>query len=474
MKKTHLAVLILLFGALSCAINPVTGKREFSLISESEEIALGRQTDVEIRHQYGVYDDPKLNGYVESVGRALVPHTHRPNLDYHFAVLDTPVVNAFAVPGGYIYVTRGIVALMGSEAELAVVLGHELGHVNARHSVRRMSEMMLVQVGLAVGSALSETFAEISGLAGVGIQLLFLKYSRDDERQADSLGVEYARKGTYNPGEMVGFFGSLEKLGDLSGGQALPGFLSTHPLTSDRIEKVRTMLAETDQSLAIKRNEYLQKLDGLVYGDDPRQGYVDGQSFYHPELAFAFSFPGGWTVQNTPARVSIVSKDEKAAILLQAEKSDLSLPDYSRKRAEDIKGSQLLGEDRLSISGLDSYHQIYDVSNQEGTPLRLRLSVIRKGNYIYTFTALSSTEEFESHDADFRRTVQSFAELRDSSRLKKRASRLRIIEADGRSTLEQTLTKAGVKKELRPKFAIMNGMDLGTKPSAGRLVKIAD
>jgi predicted Zn-dependent protease len=343
MRKTHLAVLILVFGALSCAINPVTGKRELSLISEPEEIALGRQTDVEIRQQYGVYDDPELNEYVESVGRALVPHTHRPNLDYHFAVLDTPVVNAFAVPGGYIYVTRGIVALMRSEAELAVVLGHELGHVNARHSVRRMSEMMLVQVGLAVGSALSETFAEISGLAGVGIQILFLKYSRDDERQADTLGVEYARKGTYNPGEMIGFFASLEKLGDLSGGHALPGFLSTHPLTSERIEKVRMTLAESDQSLAVKKTDYLRRIDGMVYGDDPRQGYVDGQAFYHPELAFTFSFPSGWTVQNTPSRVSIVSKDEKAAVLLQAEKSDLDLSDYSQEKGLGYQGEQARG-----------------------------------------------------------------------------------------------------------------------------------
>ncbi len=474
MRSIRLSVLILLVAALSCAINPVTGKRELSLISEPDEIALGKQTDVEIRNQYGIYADSELNGYVESVGKALVPYTHRPNLDYRFAVLDTPVVNAFAVPGGYIYVTRGIVALMRSEAELAVVLGHELGHVNARHSIRRMSEMMLVQVGLAVGSALSETFAEISGLAGAGIQLLFLKYSRDDEREADALGVEYARQGTYNPGEMIGFFGSLERMGDLSGGHALPGFLSTHPLTSERIDKVRTMLVANDQSLAIKRNDYLRRIDGIVYGNDPRQGYVDGQAFYHPELAFTFTFPSGWTVQNTPARVSIVSKDEKAAILLQAEKSELDLSDYSRKRAADIKGSELVGEDRLSVSGLDSYHQIYDVPSQEGTSLRLRLSVIRKGDYVYTLTALSSVQEFKTYDADFRQTAQSFAPLKDSSRLNRRASRLRIIKADGRSTLQQIFSGAGIKKDLWSNFAIMNGMELDAKPIAGELVKIVN
>jgi len=364
MKKTAILLLIILLSALSCAVNPVTGKKELSLISESQEITLGKQTDVEVRQQYGAYADPELSAYVQSIGQALVPHTHRPQLAYRFAVLDTPVVNAFAVPGGYIYVTRGILALMGSEAELAVVLGHELGHVNARHSVRRMSEMMLVQVGLAVGSALSETFAEVAGLAGVGVQLLFLKYSRDDERQADALGVQYARKGVYNPGEMVAFFSSLGKLGDLSGGQALPGFLSTHPLTSERIEKVRQMLTPSDQTLEVKERPYLRRIDGLVYGDDPRQGYVEGGRFYHPDMGFSFAIPNGWKVVNTPTQVMLSSADEKAALVLQAEETTEDLSAYTRKKAGQIQGSQFVAEDYLSVPGLASVHQIYRVDQQ--------------------------------------------------------------------------------------------------------------
>jgi len=474
MRKSALAVFLpaLILSALSCAVNPVTGKRELSLISEQEEITLGKQTDAEIRLQYGVYEDPALNAYVQGVGTALGPYTHRKNLVYRFAVLDTPVVNAFAVPGGYIYLTRGILALMSSEAEMAVVLGHELGHVNARHSVRRMSEMMLAQVGLAVGSALSETFAQVSGLAGVGMQLLFLKYSRDDEYQADSLGVEYARMGAYNPGEMIGFFGSLEKLGDLSGGHSLPGFLSTHPLTKDRIQKVRTMLTPADQALARKDTSYLQKLSGLVYGDDPRQGFVEGQAFYHPELTFTFSVPEGWTVQNTPAQVVLVSKDEKAALLLQAEKNADSLPDYARKKAESIKGGRLLGEDRLSISGFSSFHQIYDVPQQSGDALRLRLSFIRKGPYIYSFSALSGAQNFGRYDSEFKRTAQSFAELRDPKFLHRQPVRIRLVEADGRQTLQDVFVRAGMKKEIWPGFAIMNRMELGAAPPAGRLVKV--
>ena len=472
MKKTAIFLLIILLSALSCAVNPVTGKKELSLISESQEITLGKQTDVEVRQQYGAYADPELSAYVQSIGQALVPHTHRPQLAYRFAVLDTPVVNAFAVPGGYIYVTRGILALMGSEAELAVVLGHELGHVNARHGVRRMSEMMLVQVGLAVGSALSETFAEVAGLAGVGVQLLFLKYSRDDERQADALGVEYARKGVYNPGEMVAFFSSLGKLGDLSGGQALPGFLSTHPLTSERIEKVRQMLTPNDQTLEVKERPYLRRIDGLVYGDDPRQGYVEGGRFYHPDMGFSFEIPSGWKVVNTPSQVMLSSADEKAALVLQAEETTEDLSAYTRKKAGQIQGSQFVAEDYLSVPGLASVHQIYRVDQQQGGAISLRLSAIRKGNQVYTFSAVAGSSDFPRFNPEFKRSAQSFAQLRDPAYLSRRPREVRLIEANGRQTLQEIFSSAGVVKDLWTSVAILNGMDLGTKPPQGQLIKV--
>jgi predicted Zn-dependent protease len=322
MKKFFAAVLSLIFiFTISCSINPVTGKKEISLISEQGEIALGENTDKEVRAQFGVYNDPVLTQYVERIGNKLVPFTHRPNLLYHFAVLDTPVINAFAVPGGYIYVTRGVLAIMNSEAELSVVLGHELGHVNARHSVKKMSQLILVQLGLAVGSALSEEFAKFSGLASIGVQLLFLKFSRDDEREADRLGIAYSRSGGYNPAQMINFFQSLQSLGDLSGGHSLPGFLSTHPLTSERIENTKAMLLETDSRLQYGQAPYFSQIENMIYGSDPRQGFVEGNTFYHPQMRFYFSVPQDWTVQNTPANVTLISKDGNAAVVLLAEQS---------------------------------------------------------------------------------------------------------------------------------------------------------
>lgn len=473
MKKAATVLsLSLLFFTVSCAVNPVTGKRELSLISESQEIALGEETDKEIRSQYGIYDDPTLNQYVEKTGMILVPHTHRPNLPYHFSVLDTPVVNAFALPGGYVYVTRGILAMMNSEAELAAVLGHELGHINARHSVRRMSKMLLVQLGLGVGGALSETFAKISGVAGVGIQLLFLKYSRDDERQADALGVKYSRKGGFNAGEMVAFFDSLQRLGDLSEGASLPGFLSTHPLTSERIRNVEEMLFEEDKRLLIQKKPYLSRINNLVFGEDPRQGYVEEETFYHPQLRFFFSFPEDWIPKNTPNQVVLASKDGNGAVVLQAEKSSEELSLYAQKKTAPIEGKHFRSEQDLTVNNFSAYQQLFDVVREDKEDLRLQLTCIRKGSYVFSFTALSTVYDFKKYDRQFQAIVGSFSELRDKAYLNRKPKRLKVVRASGRETLQQIFIKAGMDKDLWPKIAIMNGMELNQIPQRDQSIKI--
>lgn len=461
----------LLFLTIFCAINPVTGKRELSLISEQEEITLGKQTDGEIKAQYGVYNDQALNAYVQRVGQGMTSLTHRPHLTYHFAILDTPVVNAFAVPGGYIYITRGILAMMNSEAELAVVLAHELGHVNARHSVAKLSQLMLAQLGLGVAGTISETFAKLSGAASIGIQLLFLKFSRDDEREADALGVEYSRKGGYNPGEMVNFFASLEKMGDLSGGHSLPGFLSTHPLTSERIQNAKDMLLESDRQLKIETNGYLAAVNNMVFGQDPRQGYVEKNAFYHPAMRFFFSFPEDWNVQNTPAQVTLATKDGSAGVILQAEKTAEDLKDYAGKIAAKIENGQYIDDQSYRINGLASYHQVYDISQEQGGDIRARLSYIKKNGFIYTFLALSAQNEFNKYDRPFQSIVGSFQELRDEKYLNRKPQRIRLVKANGRQSLQAIFQKAGMPEDLWAQFAIMNGMDLDSTPESGKTIK---
>jgi predicted Zn-dependent protease len=474
MSKKHRAILPLALFAVSCAVNPVTGKKELSLISEGQEIEMGKQTDAEVVAQFGVYDDPALAKYVGGLGLALAAKTQRPALPYRFAVLDSPVVNAFAVPGGSVYVTRGILAMMSSEAELAAVLGHELGHVNARHSVRRMSEQMLAQIGLVAGSVISDEFAKYAGLAGAGLQVLFLKFSRDDERQADALGVDYSRLAGYDPADMAVTFAALEKLGDLSGGRSLPGFLSTHPLSSERIQNVRAMLKPGDQALARKPEAYLRAVENMVYGDDPRQGYVEGSAFYHPVLRFEFAVPSGWKVDNTPSRVTLVSSDRNGGVIFQGGKTADSPEELGRKQAAEITGSggKLLGESRTTVNGLACFEQSYTITREGQAPIRMRRSYVKMGDMAYIFSAMSPEQGFPQYEPAFRQVVGSFRGLTDPKFINRAPKRLALVKADGSATLQAIFKKAGMPETAAAPFAVMNGMDLKSVAPAGKLVKV--
>jgi predicted Zn-dependent protease len=472
-RSTTLSFILILLLAAACAINPVTGRRELALISEQGEIEMGKETDAGIAQEYGYYGDAELTRYVASVGMAIVPHTHRPNLEYHFAVLDTPVVNAFAAPGGYVYVTRGILALMNSESELAAVLGHELGHVSARHSVRMLSKQILVTVGLAVGSVLSEKFAKIAGVAGIGAQLLFLKFSRDDEREADALGVQYARSTLYNAGEMVNFFAALQRYGDMAGGGSLPGFLSTHPLTSERIQNVKALLGENDVAFPVKRDEYLNRINDIIYGDDPRQGFVEGSAFYHPAMGFVFAVPSGWEVQNTPVNVTMAEKNGNAAIVLQAETTKDDLAVYAKQKGAKIQGGQILNEQPGWVNGLAAYHQTCNIVQEGQDSMRARLSFIRKNGTVYTLTQVSKALDFNRYDPAFQSVVSSFNELKDSRYLSRQPQHIKVLRADGQRRYKDFLGSTSVNKETLNYLAIMNELkDADTVPERNRLIKI--
>jgi predicted Zn-dependent protease len=308
-----LAILLLAPTLHGCAINPVTGQRELTLMSEGQEIQLGAQSDGAIVAQYGLLDDAEAAAYVQGIGARMVPVSHRPDLEFHFRVLDDPVVNAFALPGGYVYITRGILTYLNSEAGLAGVVGHEIGHVTARHGVQRYSQQALLGLGLGLGSVLSETFANYAGLAGQAGQLLLLKYGRDDERQSDQLGVEYATKIGYDTNDMAGFFYTLHRLSPEGG--RLPSWMSTHPDPGERVGNVQALTTQwqgqTAGPYSAKREEFLRVIDGLVFGQDPREGFVRGNTFHHPQLKFRFPVPQGWQLQNGKSQVLMVSPESR-------------------------------------------------------------------------------------------------------------------------------------------------------------------
>lgn len=467
-----LVILTTILATLSCAINPVSGKKELMLFSEKQEISMGQETDQQIRQQFGIYEDKGLNEYVDHIGQRMVPYSHRPNLQYHFAVLDTPVVNAFAAPGGFIYVTRGIMALMNSEAELAAVLGHEMGHVAARHSMKQMSGQMLAQIGLVLGSIVSKDIRKFAGLASVGMQLLFLKFSRSDEYQADSLGIGYARQAAYSPGEMLRFFTALENMSAESSSNKIPTFLSTHPMTSDRIAKVKAMVTSKDVRLAVKKEPYLRQVDGIIYGENPRQGFVENSVFYHPEMAFQFKIPNGWAVENTPKQVVVSEKDGKAVLILQAETSAQDLDSYLQAKAKEFGQAELLKQTSDPVNRFNSRHAYFKVPQEQSEPLAVRLSCIRKDNMVYSFIALSTYSTANTYQPTLERAVFSFQQLNDPRYLNRGPQRLSLLRPDGRQTFQSLMNNAGVDRKLWKQLAVYNSLVLEAVPKTSQLIKL--
>src|SRR5215216_7733795 len=282
-----------MLGALSCARNPVTGKSELALVSESQEIQMGKQASQDVAQSIGLYQDAKLDSYVSTLGKRMAAASERPNLPWEFHVVDDASVNAFALPGGFIYVTRGLLASINDEAELATVVGHEIGHVTNRHSVQQISKQQLAQIGLGIGSILSSDIARFGQLASAGLSILFLKYSRDAENQADQAGFRYALNQNYDVREMTKVFETLSRVGEASGGGKLPEWLATHPNPENRIEHIEHLLDTLSRDPSkgtVNREGYLQYVQGMTYGDDPRQGYFEGTRFYHPQMRFQLTF----------------------------------------------------------------------------------------------------------------------------------------------------------------------------------------
>jgi predicted Zn-dependent protease len=473
-KRAPWIVLVTLsvLAAIACAVNPVSGKKELMLFSEKQEIAMGQETDQQIRLQFGVYEDKALNDYVDRIGQSMVPNSHRPNLKHHFAVLDTPVVNAFAAPGGFIYVTRGILALMNSEAELAAVLGHEMGHVAARHSMQQLSTQMLAQIGLVVGSIVSKDIRKFAALASIGMQLLFLKFSRSDEYQADALGIRYARQARYSPGEMLRFFSALENMTVDAGSHKIPTFLSTHPMTSARIAKVKELVSSQDVRLAVKQEPYLRQVDGMVYGENPRQGFVENGVFFHPDLAFQFEVPAGWAVDNTPKQVVIGEKEGRSALLLQVEASRQDLDAYLQAKAQGFGQAKLLKANSDPVNRFPSRHAFFQVPQEQGEALAVRISCIRKDDHIYSFVALSTYAAADMYQPLLERAILSFQRVSDPRILKRGPQRLSLYRPDGRRDFQKLLTDAGVDRTMWKQLAVFNSLKLEAVPEAGHLVKM--
>lgn len=464
----------------SCAVvNPVTGKKQLLVMSEQEEIALGKASDPQVMAEFGAYDDPKLQAFINQKGQEMVKVSHRPTLPFQFKVVDSDVVNAFALPGGFVYFTRGIMAHFNNEAEFAGVLGHEIGHVTARHGALQQRSQILGTIGLIGVLVAVPGAAQFAEPLSQGMQLLLLKNGRDHESQSDELGVEYSTKIGYDAKEMAEFFSTIDRL---SGGPEgrVPNFLSTHPNPLDRFKRVGE-LAEAEQkknnayNLAVNRDSYLRMIDGIVYGPDPKQGYVQSNVFYHPVLKFQFPVPVDWQLQNSPQQVVMAPKDGKAAVIFNL------APEKTLREAANKTISQdslkLIDSQNLTVNGFPAIAMVAEqtTKTQQGTQtLRINIYCIQYDNYIYRFYGMAAAADYNTYNLTFQNTFKNFRELTDPSKINVYPERVRIKTVNRTTTLAEALKGFGVTDKRLEEHAILNGMQQKEQVTPGMLIKVVE
>ena len=481
--RSYRFIPLLIFGLIyisGCAVNPVTGKKQVSFMSEAQEIAMGADADPQIIAQFGLYDNEEIQKFINTHGQEMAAISLRPHLKYQFRILDSPVVNAFAVPGGYIYFTRGIMAHFNNEAEFAGVLGHEIGHITAKHSVDQYTKSTLAQVLLVGGLIVSPEFRSVANEAQTAMQLMFLKYSRNNESQSDELGVEYSSKVGYDAHEMAGFFNTLNSLSSSADGERIPNFLSTHPDPLDRYENVEQLADEWQNKLQlpsykVNKQSYLSMIDGIVYGEDPRQGYVENNTFYHPELKFTYPVPTNWDYANSPSQVQMAPKDGKALMVLMLAEGN-SLQTAATNAATQLQLTVATSK-QLRVNGLDalevrSKQVSEDPSTGQQNVIDFQSVYIQYGQLIYVFHGLSLPVDFAAYKPHFDKTMYGFAELKDPAKLNLQPSRIKVVTVKSAGTLGQALLAYSIPTDKHREHGIVNGMDPTDQVVQGEQIKI--
>jgi len=464
-----------------CSTNPATGEQSFTpFMSPQDELRVGREQDPKIREQFGgaYLENAELSAYVTRIGKKLAATSEMPHLDFHFTVLNTPDINAFALPGGYVYVTRGLIALAENEAELAGVIAHEIGHVTARHSAERYSRTVATSIGATLLGILADSRA-IADLASQGANLYLKGYSRDQEFQADMLGIRYLSRAGYDTGAMASF---LAKMGQASRLQAeIEGsdhdpdavdLLATHPRTVDRVEQA--LAAAQVQRVAqpiVNRDVFLDHIDGMMFGSDPKEGLIRGREFLHEELNFRFEVPPGFRLFNKPTQVLAADQAGARFVFDRARQSGgLQMADYLRARW--AQGHQLRDLETINVNGMEAATAWLPVTAGNNESYVLRLVAIRYDpQTIYRMQFLIPRHRTRALSEDLRRTTYSFRPLTDAERASVRPLEIKVVTVDGTDTeaaLASGIPHPGYEVRF---FRMINGLDGGRLPPPGTRLK---
>ncbi|MHB1186050.1 M48 family metalloprotease [Thiobacillus sp.] len=478
--KAYRRIAVIALGALAlthCAQNPVTGDKDFVLMSEQQEVQLGAQAHQEVLKEYAALDNPALQAYVSEVGQRLAQQSHRPNLQWHFTVVDSSDVNAFALPGGYVYITRGLMAYLNSEAELAGVVGHEIGHVTARHGVRQQSAQTVVGVGAVLGSILVPGMNNQAGatLLQTLAQAWTAGYGREHELESDRLGAEYLARTGYNPQAMIDVIGVLKNQELFSAEQArrdgrqprtYHGTFDTHPSNDARLRQV---VGEANQYTVANpregRGAYLQKMAGVYFGDSPDQGLIRNNLLLHEKLGLAIQFPPGWRVQNRPDRVLALSPKGDALVeLRQGPQNDKPLDTLQ-------KGVKLDAGARYDSGSLSGYQAAFAAGAQQGRPVVVAAVVFNGTQYLIGGMAWDKSV-YERERNVLRGAINSFRAITPEERQTVRPYVLKLTTAQAGTTMAGLARQSPLGADAESQLRLMNALYPSGEPKPGQLLKI--
>lgn len=484
-------LVLVAFSASSCVVqeSAISGNKRAYAYSWNQELQIGQEVDQEISAEYGLYDDAGIERYVTRLGEDLLEEshmrredtaTHFKNTGFTFRVLNSPIVNAFALPGGYVYVTRGLLAHLNNEAQLAVVLGHEIGHVAARHASQRALQQQIGQLAVIGGAVLGQELLGLSAenllnLSGQAAQLLFLSYSRDHERESDALGVEYSAMNGFQAAEGAAFFTSLKRISEKAG-QSIPSLLSSHPDPGERESRIPEMAREWENQgyQQTKKNTgiYMQMIDGIIFGDNPREGFVIDGNFVHPDMKFMFPVPGNWQLINQPAQVVLVSPTEDAVMIFrmdgQSSSARQSVEAFTSREGITVQEAAATSS---SSSQWVAYQAIADFDDGK-QPLKVHVYAVEYGGNIYRFINYTLPGSFDGFVNDFRETTSSFNELTDRNILSIQPVRLQVVEVNQRQPFRNLLPSSMPMDVEAEDIAIINQIYLDDHIEAGTLIKL--
>lgn len=483
---------VLLTGCVlaGCAItepSAVTGKRSSYAYSWEQEQQIGRDSDAQIIKEFGLYDDPELQEYVQRVGRGVLISSDLRDKDapeiyqgtpFTFRVLDSPIVNAFALPGGYVYVTRGLLTHVQNEAQLATVLGHEIAHVAARHSARQALKAQYGQLGVMAGAILgSQVLGDPNLAQGVmqagaqAFQLMMTKYSRDDEREADKLGMEYAARRGYDVEQAAAFFDTLDRISQRDGVR-LPGWQSTHPDPGEREVTAQQAATKYHRELAMKRvgqDELLEQLEGVIMGENPREGFVQNNTFYHPDLAFKFPVPKGWKVRNEKSAVMLA--DPSGGAMMTFQLVPASTGEEAAQKLAQTQGLQVQEARKIRVNGMNGAAVTGQAQLQQGTAGLLATFVERQGK-VYGFVGLAGLNAFRNFSPIFQEVPEGFDQVTDRSVLDVQPARLHVVKVDRSAPFASFMPTSSIPGLTTEDLAIINHVEPNDTIPAGTYLKL--